>query len=470
MNDGRATGEFKDALAKLLEGIQRAASDVGDDTYAGAGEANLLEHNTRRFFLDGLLEALGWTLGVTGNVSEEARVKAEKTTYIDYAGVHPHDRVPLLIVEAKAWNKPFISAGEGPPARPKDLLILAIEHIKAGRDRDSSPATVAWHDYLVQIAGYIRTLKARYGHDVPRLVLTSGQWLVVFVHPTKTFSSNDPVDDSHFVIFEQSQYVARSTELFDLLARSILAIDAPASLRPSQLGGYIDATSVVAAFHGVHVHYEKSGSSQFAARPRILIYPAVILQRRDTVLLTVIEEKYSPLDERNDAIAAHLTEIHTAGLALLAACAEAIGTPLQSAPLTAFPGFTVKPRRAPIKPHQPVVVHEASAPNEWTLVTGQATHFLRETPLLTCRFHEWATCRTNGEQAGDSAISMRSVGPPRSFFTDGQTHHCAHQPMLDIRDQRCRIAVFDTRTCCQACHYSVLCWPEREGTALPCGV
>jgi hypothetical protein len=473
MNDGRVTGDFKDALAGLLERMERSASEVGDDTYAGAGETSLLEHSTRRYFLDELLELLGWTLGINGDVSEEARVKAEETTYIDYAGVHPHDRVPLLIVEAKAWDKPFISPGNGTVANPKDLLVLTVEHIRAGRARNDSPASVSWHDYLVQIGGYIRELKTRYGHDVPRAVLTSGQWLVVFRHPTKTFLGDAPVDDSHFVLFEWNDYVARSTEILGLLARSELANVAPTSLRPSQVGAYIDAENLVSAFHGIHVRYEKSGSSKFAARPRILVYPAVILQRRDGVLVTVIDENFSLLDDRHDQIATHLAEVHAAGLALLTSCGASIATALNPAPLTLFPGFPVRPRRTSIRVLQPVVVHEANEPNEWTLVTGQATHFLRESPLIACRFHEWAACRDAGVQAGNSAISMRSVSSPRSFFTDGQHHHCAHQPMLDVRDERCRIAAFDSRTCCQACHFSVVCWPDTESAALPvlpCGI
>ena len=90
--------------------------------FTGEIVSDTLEHNVRKVFLNRLLIALGWRLDIT--VAEEARVKGETTLFLDYLGVHLDTKIPLLIFEAKAWEKPLISAAT--PAlkqRTKDELI-----------------------------------------------------------------------------------------------------------------------------------------------------------------------------------------------------------------------------------------------------------------------------------------------------------------------------------------------------------
>jgi hypothetical protein len=458
---------FKQDLSDLLEAIERALAKPNRDPYTEPDpERRPHEHDTRLLFVDGLLAHLGWKLGPGGNVLEEARLQTDTTKFMDYVGVVDIAGKPLLLVEAKAWDKPFVSArASGAFASEADLIVAAIHHVRDRKSEDTSPAIAEWHKYLRQVEGYVRTLKADYGHDLPRAVIVSGEWLVVFKRPVETFVGVALSAD--IAVYRRGEFKVQAGEIFKLLHRSSLTQDAPIPLRPAQLRQFVEPEGVAGAFQGVHVHYDrKGGSSLFAPRPRISVYPATFVVRKDNAIYTVIDNDtpvnmdYDRDDAGGDTLALHLETIHARSTALLAACAHELGGALPAPPLTAFPGF---PSDAMAK----TVVGELIEANEWLVATGSTTHFLLAEPRVAdCRFHTWAEC--GADAIGQSAVSVRLV-EPRVFFTDTQRHHCAHQVVQDRRDGRCVIRAIDSRTCCQACVYLDHCWTPAEQAALPCG-
>lgn len=123
MSDLRDRARFKEQLEKITSSF-RASLVSASPTYVGTDSAEPLEHATRRHVIDILLTALGWTLSQHGHdILEEAQAKGEATLFLDYLGVNPRSRAPLLIVEAKAWSKPFASpsTGCGLPGRHPSL-------------------------------------------------------------------------------------------------------------------------------------------------------------------------------------------------------------------------------------------------------------------------------------------------------------------------------------------------------------
>lgn len=68
---------FQRGLADLIARFDQSRGVMAQEPFAGAGNDLLLEHTTRIHFLDELLELLGWTLGLGGDVEEETRLKAE---------------------------------------------------------------------------------------------------------------------------------------------------------------------------------------------------------------------------------------------------------------------------------------------------------------------------------------------------------------------------------------------------------
>ncbi|NHN86241.1 hypothetical protein GOB93_16575 [Acetobacter musti] len=466
MNRATLLNLFKQDLGDLLETIDHALAKPNRDPYAEVDpERRPHEHDTRLLFVDELLGHLGWKRGAGGNVLEEARLQGATTKFMDYVGVVDIAGKPLLLVEAKAWDKPFVSARAGGAfASEADLIVATIQHVRDGKSEDTSPAIAEWHRYLRQVEGYVRTLKEQYGHDLPRAMIVSGEWLVVFQQPTKTFLVTPVPDD--IAVYRRQEFTARAGELFNLLHRSLLTQDAPIPLRPAQLGQFLELVDVAGAFRGVHVHYDhKGGSSLFTPRPRISIYPAVFVVRHDDVIYTVMDNN-TPfnLDYEHDldgeTLAPHLHAIDARSTALLAACVDELGGPLPSPPLGAFPGF-------PSDTMMRTLVGNLPEANHWFVATGNSSHFLLDEPrVANCRFHTWADC--GAEAIGQSAVSVRSV-ELRVFFIDSQRHHCAHQVVQDRRAGKCLINPIDSRTCCQVCAFLDHCWTPAEKADLPCG-
>jgi hypothetical protein len=159
VNRAALLNKFKEGLSDLLEAIERALAKPHRDPYTeNDPERRPHEHDTRLLFVDVLLGHLGWTLGPGGDVLEEARLQTDTTKFMDYVGVVDIAGKPLLLVEAKAWDKPFVSARAGGGfAGEADLIVAAIHHVRNGKSEDTSPAISEWHKYLRQVEGYVRT-------------------------------------------------------------------------------------------------------------------------------------------------------------------------------------------------------------------------------------------------------------------------------------------------------------------------
>jgi hypothetical protein len=120
--------QFRESVEKL---IAQFRTPMREQSFVGALPGPTLEHVTRRHFIDPFLRALGWDLTqLNEEIIEEARTRGETTLRLDYLGVNPQTRIPVLIVEAKAWAAPFVapsvkaSSAEGPQGQPAHLLDL----------------------------------------------------------------------------------------------------------------------------------------------------------------------------------------------------------------------------------------------------------------------------------------------------------------------------------------------------------
>lgn len=192
MNRLREKERFRESLGKLIELFN---SENPYRTFAGSEPGPLLEHTTRRHFIDPFLRSLGWDLAqVNAEMLEEARTRGETTLRLDYLGVNQQTRIPVFIVEAKAWSAPFVATSikkvndEGPEASsPISLICAAIEHCKAGGNLNDSPVTLEWAGYIAKLHQYVTGIKNESGHIVTRVAALSGQWLVIFNEPGSIF-------------------------------------------------------------------------------------------------------------------------------------------------------------------------------------------------------------------------------------------------------------------------------------------
>lgn len=480
MNRGLAENEFRRGLEKLLEDIEGEQTRPTINPYAGASEDAFHEHDTRIFFFDQLLRLLGWDRSAGGNVVEEARIKAESTRFIDYLGVKANPNIPIFILEAKAWEKPLISGkGKWAGAKTIDLVIAALQHLHGGGTKEASPVTGEWHDYLAQLRGYVRTSKENYGHDVLRAVLSSGKWLLIFKAPVAAFCGG-ALDDKQFLLLESKDYVAQAHEIYNLLAREMLVLTPPERIRSTQLPSYVNKDRLKAVYHALLIKYEESGSPLFALSPRILLYPALLVERTDQMLFPVIDTEdpfHLPslrFGDGREALTAHFAEVVACAQELLKSCSEALRCEIVASPLKEFHGFEdgsrVDESRITLATGQKILIRPMRMISDhWLAGVGTNAHYLLEMPHLDCHFHQWEACRAASCEFGTSAINIPATSTPRSFFIDAAPHHCANRDIIERRHNRCHLAPFDYRICCKACVYHDLCWSEDERGSLPCG-
>jgi hypothetical protein len=476
----RNRARFKEQLEKISSTF-RASLMSATSAYVGADFAEPLEHATRRHVIDFILTALGWTLDQHGhNILEEAQAKGETTLFLDYLGVNPGSRAPLLIVEAKAWAKPFVSSSVATvdPLSAPTLIVRAIDHVKNGGTESSSPVTVEWTRWMTKLRDYAQTVHRTSGYCAQRVVITSGQWLVIFCNPMATFLQEGGATETNILCFSGEDLIEHSDQIYDWLAREMLIRDPPERLRPAQLRTYIDASNVAHVFRALWIVHRMNGA-HFDVHPQLTVYTALVIQRRDGLLVTVVDDSQRLTVPHNmSELGRHTAHVASIADKLLQSMNRELDTSVVPSGTEKFPGFAGSLEQSPIPDFRTPVLQTQIGllkpsplhPNEFLLVTGAHPHFLHLQPTIeNCRFHDWSACHSVGEHQGAAPIAVRSVSP-RSFFRSAEDHHCAHRQVHDRRHTRCQIDAFEEFLCCRACTLQTFCWSPADLARLPCGL
>jgi len=482
VNDLLEKARFKRTIHEVFEAFKSRSSEAAPPAFIGAAFRDPLEHTTRRYVIDDILAALGWDLGrLTQEIVEEARAQGDTTLFLDYLGVNPATRVPLLIVEAKAWAKPLVTPspdwaaqqGRASPSSHEALIAKAIEHCKAGGQPNDSPVILEWAQWLHKLHQYVTTLHKQSGHVVQCLAITSGRWWVIFTDPYDTFIASGIVSPTKIRVIQEHDVVARSDEIFDHLARQNLNQNLPSFIRPSQLSGYAAAADIARLFHALWIARRKDGA-HFDAFPQINLYPAIVLERRDGQLISIVDDRRPriTIPHRYDDLPRHIQEVAARSVELLRTVNAELNTALTPSPLSGFPGFPgLTTTRASVVATPATRFLKASPkPDEFLLVTGTDTHYCLPSPTVDpCAGHSWNDCQTLQENKRNAPVIGRSFDPA-SFFTTLEPHHCAHRTVHDRREHRCYVAPFEEFLCCRACVFQNVCWPPAELNRLPCGL
>ncbi|MDD9996913.1 MAG: hypothetical protein OXQ89_04130 [Rhodospirillaceae bacterium] len=474
---------FKENISKIIAQF----STPRIEQFVGASPRPTLEHVTRRHFVDPFLDALGWDLSLLDEeMIEEARTRGETTLRLDYLGVNTQTRAPVLIVEAKAWTAPFI----GPSAKqgrfesrdmdrpnPISLICAAIEHCKAGGELKDSPVTGEWANYLAKLLKYVTSIKNESGHVVTRVAILSGQWLVIFQDPKAIFLKPGRVNDLLIKVYRRQELVVCAEKIFEYLARTHITDAIPSRIRPSLLPAYSRGTDLKRAYRALWIS-EKITGAPWKRRPNLDIYVAMVLERRDGVLITVIDESLqeNSMPHEYDQLSMHIAAVEEQSDELLRRVNHELRSTLVPTNVNEFPGFRTVDTIGNPNSTSPgsylriELIQIAKEPGEFLLVTGTIKHFLLETPTVSsCMYHDWSSCQGQAQEQGSSPIVSRSVDP-KAFFMTAEQHHCAHRVIHDRRDARCQIDAFEEFLCCRACALQTFCWDEQELTTLPCGI
>jgi hypothetical protein len=480
VNLAREKARFKTLIAELLDAFRRRAA-AGPPGFIGQAPGGPLEHTTRRYLVDEVLTGLGWDLSrLTREVVEEARVRGSTTLRMDYVGVNPETRTPLLIVETKAWDRPFVSRsskagdsqGRTNPSNVMALLAEAIEHFKDAQSIAGSPVIKEWAESIEQLHNYVSLVYLQSDYRVPRVAILAGRWLVVFTSPYDTFVKAGDVSTAAIHIFQDNEILVESDAIYDLLGRASLIDDVPELLAPSQVSNYASNRDVSKIFRALWVVRKRDGA-YFAQVPQISLYAAIVIERRDRRLLTVVDSLRPrlPLPHDIGQLGEHFLAMNQSSASLLQAVNTELGGNWQPSSISTFPGF-VAPRSIGV---QEAVASSVSllrswqGPDEFLLVTGEESHYLLPSPTVDpCGGHDWAECYRAQENKLPTAVISRSYGPA-SFFITKELHHCAHRQIYDRRESRCHIQTFEEFLCCRACTLQSVCWTQAQLSNLPCG-
>jgi hypothetical protein len=479
VSTARDRARFKTLLDEIFTSFEATDATAALPGFIGQAEGEPLEHTTRRYVIDGIVEGLGWQLGtLSRNIIEEARVRGTTMLRMDYAGVNASTLQARLILEAKAWDKPFARASDvarrrgNVPATARELLAKAIEHYKERLDLAGSPVIAEWAESIQQLHAYVTAVFKQSGHRVARVAITSGQWLVIFTDPYTTFGGPIAVDPSTILLFEGRQIIEQSDLIYDLLARSALVPEPPHLIEPTQVSNWASLGEIARSFRALWIARRKDGA-HFSPYPQINLYPALVIECCDQRLITVVDKQAQQLiPHQRDELPKHFAAVAAASDGLVARIGQQLGGNVRPAPLAGFPGFPevrtlgvdngVSSRKSFVKPW--------SGPNEFLVVTGESSHYLLANPSIhPCGGHNWASCQSLGLHHPANAIIERSF-EPAAFFITNEPHHCAHREIHHRRDDRCQIGAFEEFLCCRACLFERVCWAELELAGLPCGV
>lgn len=469
MSVRRARNIFKRTVANV---IQTFARDGQVPEFIGSAVRSPLEATTRRYVIDEILRDLGWNIGsLEKQVVEEARTKGETTLFLDYLGLE--SKVPRIIVEAKAWGKPIVSASAaglsaqlGPAPSLSQIVAAGVSHYKSGGEKTKSPVTAEWFEWLSKLTDYVVAVHKESGHAVRRVAITSGRWTVIFENPEQAFLGSDPSDSSQIHIFDQDQMIDESDWIFDLISRQALITTIDRPIEPSQVSSLISTNDVSKIFRGTWIVQQSLGS-RLAPYPEITVYPVIIVLSKSGELVIVQHHEASrttlPLSNK---LGAHLVDVEGGSEAILAAVNSALNSNFAPSPLTDFPGFdSENPTASAVS-----FVRSLDFPDEFVVATGQNLHYLRAASTKPdCLGHSWAKCHELSLGQGASPIVKASFDPS-SFSVSGDEHHCAHRVVHNQRrPDRCQIQVFEQYLCCKACIFQGFCWTQDELAGLPCG-
>jgi hypothetical protein len=452
---------FKTFLAKVRRTYAKGANPNVDDA---------LEEHGRTYVINEMLRALNWRDGAgaeigLANTIPEAPVEsaAKKTTrFLDYLGIE-HDQcdAPLLIVEAKRFSStlPRLASSTATPATMSELFALAL----AGEALHGE-----WQDWLKTLGDYARSVAAKVAMP-RRVVITNGEWLVIFLDPEDAFSAGGTRSADRILVYKDAARVhARYSEVFNALEYSRIC-GAIEPIDVAQLRSFVKPEDVARVVHGLRLIYSETQPAfeRDAPSPLIKVVPLVFVGTRSGGWLTVRAADELVLPHDDAQLAAHIDSVDASARTLLlrvnaqlerVAEASSIADHYRQS-FASLPG--VRRMRE----------------NVFQIVTGASTHFFTKVASRPdCSWHDWAKTLQAGVRTSRLTV-LKPMTKPRAFFRSSLEQHCAHgdveaakatQLSLGNRAQCgprsgedghafCEIAGFEMFLCCRSCAFETVC-------------
>jgi len=439
-----------------------------------------LENHARTYIINGMFEALNWPLqssvGLPKFVPEAPIESLQRGTrrFLDYFGLSSSTRKPLIIVEAKRPSLKLPSNDN-----PSEIFSNGLKGISLGKD---------WDDILSTIRDYVCSTTAQFGHTPHRVVITNGNWLLLFLNPVQTFVSKN-IDVGDIIVYSDADEICdKAHEVWEYLEYNNIA--GKTDTRSYQIGELpftIDASKVKKIALGLKLIYYEA-PTHTSARPQICILPIVLISSHDNVWVYVQRSNYPgfELPHRNEQLGDHFREVSAYSASLLSEVVQSIQLNIDLSPVLVhyeqeedlFNEF---------KGVNAISSKENHGGQHFILLTGVTAHFISENPSVAdCRYHIWKNSQEEGV-AIDTPVFMPSVFQPKSSFVDGQPYHCSHisvqaAKMGQLSDENkhrcglrsnpigsafCEIIQFEELLCCRVCVFESVC-TKSDLFRLPC--
>lgn len=424
----------------------------------------LLEAHNRKYRIDHFLSALNWKLDVSPennliNLIPEVPILSEErktTRFLDYLGLEGKTDNPLIIVEAKR------PSAQLPPTAFEGTTSYS-EIISRGLS--GGELIGDWNGWLEDLRDYVGSVYKNTNRVPKRVVLTNGDWWVLFLDPSDAFLENGTFDSTRIIVFEDGIDIEkRFNEVFRYLEYGCV-LEKIDSLVPGELTFLVDLKDVDRAMHGLRLIYiEQQGL--YKVSPVLKVAPVIFLHSRDGTWLPPIEDppiEYQIPHHKDDLIK-HIKEVKEAAEKLF----SKVRISLSPLPLSKhFKDEDSFESICGVKEYDK---------NKFLVVTGDKTHYLLPEPsVLDCPYHDWKTCYEEGVSC-PSPVYKPSVDS-RSFFKSGEIHHCAHRdvgaskasqitsPNKDrcglrsgrLNEAFCEIWKFEQFLCCRICAFEIVC-------------
>jgi len=277
--------------------------------YAGGPEERRindhLEIHARIYFVNAFLAALNWRLNQRAtdglpNLVPEVPIRSEERgsiRFLDYLGLERKTTRPLLIVETKKPNADLPRTLSSANTYSELVSLgLAGDHLLG-----------EWNDWLKTLKDYVRSVQKRTQECPRRVVITNGDWLILFLDPRDAFLKEGNRNHSRILVFEdRADIEKRFTDVFRHLEYQQVLGEIP-PLTPGQLSFH--AQDVDRAMYGLRLRYIEQPGIYHSPAPIIKVAPVVFLRTRYDAWLRVESppQEYE-LPRSYDELPRHLNE------------------------------------------------------------------------------------------------------------------------------------------------------------------
>ena len=440
-----------------------------DDKKVSSSIDSRLEFHARVYFVNAFLASLNWNLVAKPeenlpNIFPEVPLRSERKgsiRFLDYLGIERETDYPLLVVETKRPSASLPQALGSSATYP--------EIISKGLSGESLMGE--WNEWLNDdISDYVRSTYA-HTKQVPRcVIITNGDWLILFLDPSNAFIESGIPDPSRILVFNNRKDIeTRFSEIFlHLEYQQVLGKTPPLAL--GNFLFYINPDAVDHVMHGLRLKYFEQPRIYEKPAPNITVAPVLFLcSNYGAWLIVESPPRDYELPHKNQKLVQHLAEVKQAANKLLYEVNRKLGRSLHPCAISLHYDDIEK-----FEALQSVLEYER---DEYFLVTGDNTHYLLIEPsAIKCPYHNWEICNRKGVSANSSPILARSTSP-RSFFMSGELHHCAHRDVgvakanpvtMGNRDRCgsrsgregqafCEIWRFEQHLCCRICAFEKVC-------------